>query len=296
VVVVEGYEAGPGEGLLLPNNSWIEGDYFASMGIPLIEGRNFDASDDADAPLVVIVDRDFAERYWPNESPIGKRLHMGSSDSNPWHAVVGLVGAVKDRDLGTEDDRGTVYFPLKPAPLNNLNLVIRAAGSEASLGNMVRKTILELDPELPLYDMKMMEMRLADSLVRRKAPMTLLAIFAGVALLLSALGIYGVLAYSVSQRTREIGIRMALGAEPIRILKQVLWQGARLVVLGLMVGAAGAFWLTRLMSSLLYGVEPNDPSVFLMVSLALAVVALVACLIPSRRATQVNAVTALRWE
>jgi len=301
VVVAEGYDLAPDEGLPLPHNNWVEGDYFAALGIPLIAGRIFDARDDGNAPLVAMVDQDFAQQYWPGEDPIGKRLHRGGGTSNPWLTVVGLVGTVKMEDLGREDDRGAVYFALGQDPLRlgqsfDVNLVIRADGSQASLGNMTRSTILDLDPELPLYDVKTMKTRLGDSLMRFKVPMTLLLVFAGIALLLSAIGIYGVLAYSVSQRTKEIGIRMALGAEPIRILRQVMWQGGKLVVIGLVIGVGGAVWLTRLMSSLLYAVEPTDPSVFAAVAALLAIVALVACLIPSQRAVQVNPVTALRCE
>ncbi len=198
---------------------------------------------------------------------------------------------------------GAVYFAMTQAEVGQqaaliaqMTLVIRADGAAASLGTTVRSAILGLDPQLPIYDVKVMATRLEDSLGQRKTPMTLLLVFAAVALSLSALGIYGVLAYSVSQRTKEIGIRMALGAEPSRILQQILWQGSRLVGAGLVVGAAGALGLTRLIASLLYAVEPTDPAVFTAVSGMLAAVGLVACLVPSRRATRIDPVTALRDE
>ncbi len=302
-VVPEGYEFGPDEGFPLPHNAWIEGRYFASMGIPLLDGRDFDARDGAEAARVAVVDQDFANRFWPGENPVGKRLHRGTSNSNPWLTVVGLVGAVKIEDLAEQDDRGAVYFAMTQAEVGQqasliaqMTLVIRADGAAASLGTTVRSAILSLDPQLPIYDVKVMSTRLEDSLAQRKTPMTLLLVFAAVALLLSALGIYGVLAYSVSQRTKEIGIRMALGAEPARILQQILWQGSRLVGAGLVVGAVGALGLTRLIASLLYAVEPTDPAVFTAVSGMLAAVGLVACLVPSRRATRVDPVTALRDE
>ena len=182
------------------------------------------------------------------------------------------------------------------ARITDLTLVIRAVGAVASLGDTVLTTILGLDPQLPLYNISVMTTRLESSLGRRKTPMTLLLAFAAVALALSALGIYGVLAYTVSQRTKEIGIRMALGADPARIVRHVLRQGGALIAIGLVVGAAGARGLTRLLASLLYAVEPSDPSVFIAVSILLVVVGSAACLVPSRRATRIDPVTALRHE
>ncbi|MDP6606474.1 MAG: ABC transporter permease [Dehalococcoidia bacterium] len=303
VVVPEGYPFGPDEGLPLPHNVWIGGDYFASMGIPVLAGREFEARDDLEAPFVAIVDEDFAAKYWPGENPIGKRLHFGAGDGNPWQTVVGLVGSVKVEDLAENDDRGSVYFSMTQTEvgfrwshINEMTAVIRTDGSAASLGNTVRATILGLDPQLPIYDVQVMETRLAESLGQRRTPMALLLFFAGVALALSALGIYGVLAFAVSQRTKEIGIRMALGAEPARIVRQILWQGGALVGTGLLVGTAGALGLTQLISSLLYAVEPTDPMVFTAVAAMLTFVGLTACLVPSRRATRIDPAAALRDE
>jgi predicted permease len=301
IVTVEGYEPGPEESSPTPHNNWVTGGFFTAMGIPLIEGRLFDNRDRGDAPLVAIVDKEFADRYWPGESPIGNRIHRGGMGA--WLNVIGVVGTIKMDDLGASDRLGAVYFcqtqwtgatylPLR----RDMRLVVRAEAPEALLGDAVRTAILELDHELPLYDIKTMDAWMADSLLMRRVPMTLLLIFAGVALLLSAIGVYSVLAHSVKQRTREIGIQMAFGAAPGRILKQVLWQGSKLVLLGLVAGFVGALWSMELIAGLLYGVEPTEPSVFALVSAVLATVAVAACWLPSRRATRVNIVTALRCE
>jgi putative ABC transport system permease protein len=303
VVTVEGHELAPGEATPTPHNAWVTAGYLAAMGIPLLEGRAFEARDDAAAPLVAIVDRDFADHYWPDESPIGKRVHRGGGDGGRSMSIIGVVGPVRVDDLGAEDPRGAAYFcQTQPSeetylPLRrDLSLVVRAKAPAVSLGETIRTAVLGLDPQLPLYDIQMMRGRLADSLRIRRVPMTLLLVFAGVALLLSAIGVYGVLASSVSQRTREIGIQMALGVTPGRLLRQVLSQGLGLVLLGLAGGLAAAFGLMRLIRSLLYEVEPTEPSVLALVAGVLALVAVGACLIPARRATRVDVVTALRCE
>jgi predicted permease len=301
IVTVEGYDPGPEGSTPTPHNSWVTGGFFTAMGIPLLKGRLFDARDRGDAPLVAVVDKEFADRYWPGGSPIGKRIHRGGKGT--WMSIVGVVGTIKVDDLGALDRRGTVYFsqiqwagegytPLR----RDMSLVVRAAASEALPGDAIRTAILELDHELPIHDIKTMEVRLADSLLMRRVPMTLLLIFASVALLLSAIGVYSVLAHSVKQRTRDIGIQMALGAAPSRILKQVLWQGSKLVLLGLVTGLGGALWSMELIAGLLYGVEPTEPSVFALAAAVLAAVAVTACWLPSRRATRVNVVSALRCE
>jgi predicted permease len=301
IVTVEGHVLASGESAPTPNNAWVTGGYFPTMGIPLLEGRLFDAGDGADSPLVGIVDREFAGRYWPGESPVGKRFHRGGADR--WLTIVGVVDAVKMDDLSARERRGAVYFAqTQPSdgvywPLRReMSLVVRADAPESLLVNPIRSAILRIDPDLPLYDIKTLDVRMGDSLLVRRATMTLLLVFAGVALLLSAIGVYGVLAHSVSQRTREIGIQMALGAEPGKILKRVLWQGVRLLLVGLAVGLVGAFWLTRMIASELYGVEPSDPSVIGLVAGLLALVTVAACWLPAHRATRVDVVAALRCE
>ncbi len=305
VITIEGQLLAPGENPPVPHMNYVNDRYLDSMGIPLRTGRFFERTDTAESLQVVVVDRHLAERHWPNESPLGKRLRrgveefeaMGVDEPPPWLTIVGVVENVTTADLALLDDVGTVYFSQGQFPQRASWLVVKGELPEAQLTSAVRREIRALDPELPLYfDTKMLETRLDESLVSRRAPMTLLLVFAGIALFLSAVGIYGVLAHSVSQRTKEIGIRMALGAEPSRVLIQTLWHGGKMVVVGLAAGVLGAVWLGRLVSSFLYGVAPTDPNVFALVLVLLTTVALVACVIPSRRATQINAVTALRQE
>jgi predicted permease len=302
VVTVEGYEPAPGESAPTPHNSWVSGGYFAAMGIPLLEGRSFDERDSPEAPPVAVVDRVFAAHYWPGRSPIGRRLHRGGG-SGTWLTLVGVVGDSKFDDLEETNVRGAVYFSqTQPAARNylplrrELSLVLKAEASELSLGDALRAAVRELDPELPLYDIRGMEGRLSESLAARRVPMILLLSFAGVALLLASIGIYGVLSYGVSQRTREFGINIALGAAPRRIMKRVLWQGLRLILVGLAAGFLGSFWLMRLLAGALYGVVPTDGYVLAAVAAVLAAVAAAACVIPARRAMRVDVAGALRCE
>ena len=305
VITIEGRALAPGENPPVPHYNFIDDGYLAAMGIPVRQGRSFERTDTADSLQVALIDQHMADRYWPNASPIGARLRQGIEDFEavgfdeqpPWLTIVGVVGNVKVADLAALDDVGTIYFSQRQSPQRASWIVVKGELPETQLTNAVRREILALDPELPLYfDTKMLETRLDESLLSRRAPMTLLLVFAGIALFLSAVGIYGVLAHSVSQRTKEIGIRMALGAQPSSVLVETLWSGGKMVVVGLVAGVLGAIWLGRLASSLLYGVAPTDPGVFALVLGLLTSVALVACAIPSRRATRVNAVTALRHD
>ncbi|HEX4954859.1 MAG TPA: ABC transporter permease [Thermoanaerobaculia bacterium] len=303
VMTIEGHELAPGEHPPVPYFSTVSPGYFAAMGIPLLTGRAFDATDHADAQPVAIVDQRLAEKYWPGQSPLGKRLRPGLDAAAgadgapappPWMTIVGVAGNIHRRGLDTPDTVGSLYLPLAQNPGRTVALVARTAGPPEALTSALRGEILALDPELPLFDVNTMEQRLDRSLIERKAPMTLIAAFAAIALFLAAIGIYGVLAYSVQLRTREIGVRSALGALPEGILKLVLGQGALLLGVGLAIGITAALLSGRLIRSFLFEVGPSDPKVVSVVAMALALVGLLACLAPSLKAARVDPVVALR--
>ena len=299
VIAIEGHTLAPGEKPPVPHYASVDDQYLGALGVPLLRGRTFDQRDAAEATPVVVIDRELAERYWPGEDPIGRRILRGlpeEDNKSPWYTVVGIVGSIKTVGLTEPDTVGTVYFSAQQLPTRSLALVVKTALPEEQVVAAVRREVLRADPELPLFDVKTMDARLSESLANRRTPMMLLAAFAAVALLLAAIGVYGVLAYAVRERTREIGIRVALGAQREQVLRQVLWQGARMVVLGLALGFAGAVAATRAMASQLYGIGPTDPRVFTAVAATLVAAALVACLMPSLRATRVDPLTALRYE
>jgi predicted permease len=299
VVSVEGYTLAPGETPPVPSNSAVDAAYFRTMGIPLLQGRLFDGTETPDGEKVALVDQAFARRYWPGADPIGKRILRGTPESErepTWIRVVGVVGSVRVRSLADKDEAGAVYYPFEQRPGARFSFVVKTPLEGSTLLQSVRAEILRLDPELPLYDARSMEERLAGSLVSRRAPMLLLLVFASVALVLSAVGIYGVLAYAVTQQRKEIGVRMALGAPPQQILRQVLWRGGRLVLLGLALGLGGALVMTRYLGSLLFDVQPLEPSALGAAALLLGLVGLAACLLPSVQATRVDPMIALRFD
>ncbi len=270
-------------------------DYFHALQIPLTAGRAFTDQDNDNSPKVVIVNQSMARRSWPGESPIGKRINIWRDEKFP-REVVGVVGDTKaslDTDAGPQ-----LYVPYAQEGIwGSLTFVIRTTTSDpASLAPAVRNEILSLDKSLPVYNVKTMDDVLAASVAGRRSSMLLFSTFAVVAMLLSMIGIYGVTAYYVTQRTHEIGIRMALGAQLRDVMKLVLRRGVTLALIGIAVGVAGALSLTRLISSLLFGVTAVDAATFAMVSLGLIAVAIVACYIPARRATKVDPLVALRYE
>jgi predicted permease len=268
--------------------------YFETMGIPMLEGRDFMMTDDKEESRFVIVNETFARRYWPGQSPIGKRLSRNGPDK-PRFEVVGLV---KDGKYGTvgEDPQPFVYFPLAREYRGSVALVVNTGIEPQSMINAIRREIVRLDPNLPLYDVKTMSEHMRLSLFPLRAGAWMTGSFALLALLLAGLGIYGVMAYTVSQRTREIGLRMALGARGGDVMRLVVRQGMWLALIGLAIGLVGALALTRLMSSMLYGVSATDIVTFAGVTLLLGSVVLIACYLPARRAAKVDPMIALRSE
>jgi len=295
-ITIEGYSRAPGEPVPVPGFNTVDSDYFRVMGIPLLRGRAFQPSDTTESLKVVIIDQFLARRYWPDKDPIGAKIRRGVDPGSPLFTVVGVVGSVKVADLTEQNPVGVLYFYYRQVPSRSVHLVMSAGGDPAAPFNAVRRETAKLDPELPLYDIKSMKERLERSLLSRRAAMVLCLVFAGLALLLAAIGIYGLLAYAVTQRTREFGIRIALGARAADVLAMVFHQGLTLALVGVAIGVAGAYWLTRLMSSLLFEVKPADPAVFLLGAVTLSAVAAGASLLPSLRATAIDPVVALRYE
>jgi putative ABC transport system permease protein len=296
-IEIEGQPRGAGE---QPNvdNYVVTPGYLRAMTVPLLAGRVLQESDHAQAPLAVLVSNALARKFWPNESAIGKRICFFGGDGaapQPWRTVVGVVGDVKQYGLDTAGT-AALYVPLPQMPNSAMTLVVRSQVDPAAMVPTLRHEILALDPDEAVFNVATMEQLLSDSTALRRFSMFLLALFAGLALLLAAIGLYGVISYSVVQRTRELGIRIALGAKRSDILGLVVRQGMSVVALGLAGGLVASFLLTRLMAGLLFGVSPTDPATFVLVAIALAAVALVACLFPARRANVVDPAVALRSE
>ncbi|HEY0003690.1 MAG TPA: ABC transporter permease [Pyrinomonadaceae bacterium] len=288
-------EPPPGEKLTLDVRV-VDQNYFRTMSIPLLKGRNFNAREMNEAAHVVIINEALARKHFPGEDPIGKRLTINmKGPENAPSEIIGVVGDVKHAGLDIEP-RGMSYWPHAELAYPFMTLVIRTETDPQGIASSVQREVRAMDKDQPLADVRTMETVLADSVARARFSTLLLSIFAGVALLLSAVGIYGVMAYSVSQRTHEIGIRMALGAQARDILRLVVRQGMLLVLLGVVIGLGASFALTRFMKSLLFGIEAHDPLTLLSVSLILAAIALLACLIPAHRATKVDPMIALHYE
>jgi len=288
---VEGYTPPPGQELQVDIRI-ASTAYFRTMETPLIKGRFFSGHDTSDMPPAVIIDEKFARRFWPNDDPIGK--HLWFKPKEPL-TIVGVVGVVKQYGLET-DGKIATYFPQEQQPDNRMFLVARTSSDAAPLSAAITREIHAVDPTVVVYGIRTMQDRLYDSLARQRFASTMLSAFAAFALLLAAVGLYGVMSYLVTQSTRDIGVRVALGARPGDIVGMVVRQGMELSAVGILAGLAGAAALSRVMSSLLFGVSATDLATFAAVPGLLAVVAFAATAIPALRATRVDPIVALREE
>jgi predicted permease len=298
-VSVEGGARKSGEPSQTHFISYVIGDFWPALGIPLLRGRLLEPADNHRGDGVCVVDHAFAERYWPGSDPLGHRLSRWGNTFNKDNAftVVGVVGNVKQRDLTENIGHGAVYFPFAAsgaASSDPLALIVSSSLPPASLAPIMRKVIQQLDPNLPIDDLRPMQADIDDSLVARRSPAILASIFAAVALLLATVGTYGVLGYVVAQRQREIGVRMALGADPARIRNQFMAIGLRLLIWGSLAGIVGAWWTSRAMRSVLYDVLAMQGPTLIFAFTIVCAVTILACLVPARRAAMVDPITALR--
>jgi putative ABC transport system permease protein len=289
-------------------------EYFSAMSIPLQRGRYFNDRDDrtwlAGKDLskldegqrgiaglnALIIDEEFARRYWPGEEAVGQRIRLGNKPEAPLLTVVGVVGRVKMEALNQDSKRVQGYFAFAQMPFSGMTVIAKATSDPNQLIAAMRQQVKVVDPDQPIYNIRTMNEIRSDSVAPERLNLTLLSLFAGIALVLAVVGIYGVMSYSVTQRTHEIGIRMAIGAQPRDVFRMVIGQGMILALIGIACGLVGAFGLTRLMATMLFGVEPTDPATFAVIAVLLTLVALVACYVPSRRATKVDPVVSLRYE
>jgi putative ABC transport system permease protein len=269
--------------------------YFATMEIPLLQGRDLAERDRWESPAVVVVNQSLARRFWPNESAIGKRLTLGEPEEGGWMTVVGVVGDVKQRSLATES-RPQMYGSQAQVGLPEMALLVRTAMDPSALAPAIRGIVATLDPTVPVSDIRSLTRVKGASIATDRFRAIVLATFALVALALAAIGVYGVISYGVVQRSQEIGIRMALGARRAEIIRLVVGEGMLTVAVGIVLGVLAAAGLARFLASLLYAVQPDDPAIFVAISCLIAAVALAACVLPARRAMQVDPAGTLRAE
>jgi predicted permease len=294
---IEGREVSDAQPPPLAHNDTVDEDYFRTLQIPLLRGREFNTSDDLNAPKVVIVDELFVKKFFPGESVLGKRIALRDvNNERIWETIVGVVATVKRNKLYEDTHTETIYSNFHQSPTRVFNVVMKTQLAAAELIGPLQAILQKVDPEQAVFDIKTMHERIDSSLDDRRTPMLLLMLFAGVALALSAIGIYGVLAFSVASRTGELGVRMSVGANRSDILKLVLRDGARLTGIGLAIGLAGSLALSQLMKAQLFGVGAVDPITLISVIAVLAATALLACYLPARRAARIDPIEALRSE
>ncbi len=313
--VIDGQPEPPRDQVPLLEACLVTPDYFKAMNIPLLRGRTFTDRDNrahlAGRDLsklnenqregaglnLIVIDEEFAKRHWPNEDPIGKHVRIGGSNpQNPKLEVIGVVGRVKMESLNQNSDRVQGYFPFAQVPQSGMTVIMKGASDPNQLIGAVRAAVKQIDPDQPIYSPRTMDDIRAESVAGERLNLTLLSLFAGIALVLAVVGIYGVMSYSVTQRTHEIGIRMAIGARPRDVFTMILGHGMKLAIIGVVIGLAAAFALTRLMASMLFGVAPTDATTFGGIAALLIGVALLACYLPGRRATKVEPTISLRYE
>ncbi|HEY1913910.1 MAG TPA: FtsX-like permease family protein, partial [Vicinamibacterales bacterium] len=301
-LLAEGYHMRTSESLIAPYEVWASPGFFETMQMRLVQGRLFNDHDTADAPSVVIIDEKLAHRFWPDANPVGHRMYEPSDNPDPtaitartvWHTVIGVVKEVKLRGLVEGvGEVGAYYYPQAQRPPRSLTFAIRTATAHSSVASALRSEIATIDPELPVFDVQTMTDRTDRSLVSQRTAVLLATAFGFVALLLSAIGIYGMLAYLVTQRTKEIGIRMALGSSTSAVFRLVLREGVWLMVGGFVLGTSGAMAISHSLEHQLFGVHVSDPVVLLLAILPLALVGLIACVLPANRASRISPIVAL---
>jgi putative ABC transport system permease protein len=312
--LVDGQPRPPRDQTPLMEACLVTPDYFRAMNIPVLRGRVFTDRDDrshlAGRDLSkmneiersfaglnsIVIDEEFARRYWPNEDAVGKRINLGDEDDPQKLEVIGVVGRVKMESLNQNSDRVQGYFPFAQIPSGGMTVIVKGSSDPNLLVSSVRAAVKEIDPDQPIYSPRTMHEIRAESVAPERLNLMLLSIFASIALVLAIVGIYGVMSYSVTQRTHEIGIRMAIGARPRDVFAMILGHGMKLTLIGVLIGLVLAFIATRLMETMLFGVAPTDLTTFSIISVLLISVAALACYLPGRRATKVEPTISLRYE
>jgi putative ABC transport system permease protein len=295
---VKGYSFPPGESLHGHYSYGVSGDYFRAMGLPLEEGRYLTAADVHGATRACVVDHDFARRYWPHGGALGQRVFQGSDERPDAEAftVVGVVGAVKQADMTEDAAQGAIYYPLTHRLDRELYVVLRTSIPPDAFASTLQQVVRRVDSDLPVSDIQSMDTRITESLVARRSPALLAAIFSGLAVLLTAIGTYGVLSYAVSQRRREIGLRMALGARPDQVRRQFLSVASRLLAAGTALGLAGAWATGHALQTLLFKVPAVHAATLAVTIAVMTTVSLAACLLPAHRAARISPMEALAEE